>query len=140
MGPRKVRRGPNGDLSLSFDKARCLSSAMRRWESSARTRAPTPRSWRSWPRCRHGKGGALTGTVVPRTRNRGVCGIGGGWYGATALADRVGGTVWEVPLVGWFGVWGQHLGLGGGAGKSVDCAPAGIGFGGGLHVSVFDFV
>jgi len=73
---------------------------------------------------------------------RGIGGVwsGGEWYGSHGtLADRVGGTVWEVPLVGWFGVWGQHLGLGGG-GKSVDCAPAAIGSGGGLHVSVFDFV
>ena len=39
-----------------------------------------------------------------------------------AFAGRVGGTVREVPLVGWFEVWVQHLELGRG-GKSVDCAP-----------------
>ena len=56
-------------------------------------------------------------------------GIGGVKYGRGrvvrghgTLADRVGGTVWEVPLVGWFGV---HVGATprvGGGGKSVDCA------------------
>jgi len=68
-----------------------------------------------------------------------VRGIGGGWYGGHGtLADRVGGTVWGGPLVGWFGVGGQHLGSGGG-GKSVDCAPAGVGFGGGLCLSSISF-
>jgi len=45
-----------------------------------------------------------------------------GWYGSHGtLAGRVCGTVWEVPLVGWFEVWEQHLELGRG-GKSVDGA------------------
>ena len=59
--------------------------------------------------------------------------VGGGWYGGHGtLADRVGGTVWEVPLVGWFGVWGQHLGLV--WGREARGLRAGIGFGSRLCV------
>ena len=50
---------------------------------------------------------------MPRREESRRAWIGGGWYGGHGtLADRVGGTVWEVPLVGWFEVWDQHLELG----------------------------